>query len=139
MAETAQKQGEHRGAGTGFEPTEANTRFIALFGAATLLGLVVIILALQAYVDRSEQQQIFQKVLEPVSEDLRNLRAREDAQLHSFQYVDRAKGAVRIPVERAIELLEKEYAEGRVEYPMRPVPVPPPAPAEGGASAPAGR
>ncbi len=126
-----------------FEATEANTRFIALFGASTLIALVAIIFGLQWYVDRSEQQQIFVKVLEPVSEDLKALHAREDAELNSYQYIDRTKGTVRLPIDRAMQLLAQESAEGKLWYPAAPVPVPPPAapaqtpaaPAQGGTNA----
>ncbi len=38
-------------------------------------------------------------------EDLRDLRAREDAILHDYGWIDREKGIVRIPIERAMELL----------------------------------
>jgi hypothetical protein len=94
----------------------------AAFGAI-IVGLILVVLALQAVYDHAREQQIYVKVLEPVSEDLTNLRAKEDGQLHSYQYIDRAAGSVRIPIERAKELLEKEYAEGRLGYPTRPAPV----------------
>lgn len=51
-------------------------------------------------------------MLEPVSEDLRALRAREDIQLNSYEYIDREKGTVRLPITRAMELLSQEYAQG---------------------------
>lgn len=38
-------------------------------------------------------------------EDLKMLRARDDAALHHYAWVDREAGVVRIPIERAIELL----------------------------------
>ncbi len=37
--------------------------------------------------------------------DLRALRAEEDALLHGYGWADRQAGTVRIPIERAIELL----------------------------------
>jgi hypothetical protein len=37
--------------------------------------------------------------------DLRAFREREDAQLHSYGWVDRSSGIVRIPIERAMDLL----------------------------------
>lgn len=39
------------------------------------------------------------------AQELRNLRAAEDAVLSSYDWVDRANGIVRIPIERAIDLL----------------------------------
>lgn len=98
---------EHTAA-AGFDASEPRTRFIALLGAGTMVALVAIILGLQSYVDRVEQQQIYEKVLVPVSEDLKTLRAREEAALNHYQYVDRAKGTVRLPIARAMELLVEE-------------------------------
>lgn len=40
--------------------------------------------------------------------DLKQFRAGEDEVLHSYGWVDAAKGVVRIPVERAMELVAKE-------------------------------
>jgi hypothetical protein len=92
----------------GFDRSEPRTRFIALLGVGIMVALVAIILGLQSYVDRVEQQQIYEKVLAPVSEDLKTLHAREDAALNHYQYIDRAKGTVRLPVARAMELLVEE-------------------------------
>ena len=99
----------------GYDTSEPRARTIALFGAATLVVLVIVILGLQAYVDYAREKQIFVKQLEPVSEDLRQLRAHEDAELNSYGYLDREKGIVRLPVRRAMELLirEKELKNAR--------------------------
>jgi hypothetical protein len=109
--------------GAGFDLSEPRTRFIAVFGLGTLLALAVIIVGLQAYVDRVRDQEIFKRVLEPVSEDMRALRAREDIELNSYAYIDRAKGTVRLPIARAMELLSQEYAQGKLPYPTRQTPV----------------
>ncbi len=110
----------------GFDLSEPQTRFIALFGAGSFVLLVLMILALQAYFNRVKEHEVFVKVLEPVSADLRALHAREDLALNNYQYIDRAKGTVRLPVRRAMELLIEESAEGKVFYPTAPVPVPTP-------------
>jgi hypothetical protein len=109
--------------GNGYEKGEPRMGLVAAAFGGLIVGLILVVLAVQAVYDHMREQQIYVKVLEPVSEDLRNLRAKEDGQLHSYQYIDRATGAVRIPVERAMELLEKEYAEGRLSYPTKPAPV----------------
>ena len=46
-------------------------------------------------------------------EDLQALRARDDAALHHYAWVDREAGVVRIPVERAIELLAERGLPAR--------------------------
>ncbi len=94
---------------TGFDTAEPKTRLIALFGVATMVLLAVILLVLEGYVDRVKQHEIFIKVEQPVSADLQALRAREDADLNAYRYIDRAKGTVRLPVARAMELLLEEH------------------------------
>ena len=49
-------------AGQGFDRSEPNVRLIAIFGAGTLVLLVVAVLALQYYYDRVLEEQVFVKV-----------------------------------------------------------------------------
>jgi len=114
---------EQRGEPQGFDRSEPNVRFIALFGAGTLVLLVLIIFGLQAYFDRALEQQVYIKVLAPPSQALIDLRTREDGELHSYRYVDQGKGIVQVPIERAMELLVSENAQGKVKYPQKPAPV----------------
>ena len=92
----------------GFETTEPRSGAIALVGAGIVILLVLVIVGVEAYYDRVRDQQIFVKQLQPVSEDLKALRAREDTDLNSYRYIDRAKGAVRLPINRAVDLLVEE-------------------------------
>jgi len=110
-------------AGQGFDRSEPNVRLIAIFGAGTLVLLVVAVLALQYYYDRVLEEQVFVKIQEPVSQTLVDVRAREDEALHSYRYLDREKGTIRLPIERAMELLASESAQGKLKYPQRSVPV----------------
>ena len=52
-------------------------------------------------------------MLAPESQALRDLRAREDEELHSYRYLDRDKETVRLPIERAMELMASEAANVR--------------------------
>ncbi|MGE5648183.1 MAG: hypothetical protein ACM336_20590 [Acidobacteriota bacterium] len=92
----------------GFERSEPRAGFIAAIGGAIMVLLVLVVLGVQTYYDHVRDQQIFVKQLEPVSEDLKALRAREAEQLHSYRYIDRAKGTVRLPIERAMDLVVEE-------------------------------
>ncbi|HXN47380.1 MAG TPA: hypothetical protein VN893_12115 [Bryobacteraceae bacterium] len=92
----------------GFETTEPRSGAIALVGAGIVILLVLVIVGVEAYYDRVRDQQIFVKQLQPVSEDLKALRAREDTDLNSYRYIDRAKGSVRLPINRAMDLLVEE-------------------------------
>ena len=115
---------ELRNASGGFDRSEPNVRAIALFGAATLVLLVILILGLQFYFDRTLEQEVYTQVLAPVSQSLTALHAREDEELHTYRFIDRDKGTVRIPIERAMQLLAREYEQGKLTYPTQPVPVP---------------
>jgi len=119
----------------GYERGEPNTWAIVAWGGASIVILVVVILAIQFYFDRVTEQQVYQKQMLPVSDDLLALRAKEQAQLHSYAYIDRAKGVVRIPIERAMELLAQEAEAGKLPYSTKPAPVTPPQP-QGGSNAP---
>lgn len=108
----------------GFDRAEPNARAIAIFGVTAIVLLVAMVLGLQAYYDRVLQQQVYVQVLAPESQTLTALRAREDEELHTYRYIDRDKGTVRLPIERAEELLALEASQGRLPYPTKPVPVP---------------
>ncbi len=51
--------------------------------------------------------------------DLKSFRAGEEAILNSYGWVDPAKGIVRIPVDRALELVAKEGLPARKETPRQ--------------------
>jgi hypothetical protein len=127
----------------GYDKGEPKNWFIAVLGLGTVVILVAVILGVQFYFDRVNEQQVYQKQMAPISDDLRNLRARDEAELHSYQYIDRNAGVVRLPIERGIELLAREAAEGKLNYPSKPTPVvvalpgaPAPAAQQGAANAP---
>lgn len=105
---------------SGYEESDARVGFIAWSGVGIVVFLIVTILAVQVYFDSIKNQQEFVKLLEPVSEDYRNLRAREDAELYSYKYTDREKGTVRLPIQRAMDLVVSEAQSGSVFYPTRP-------------------
>jgi hypothetical protein len=109
----------------GFDHTEPRTAWIAAFGVVIVVTLIITILGIQYYFDRYSERQIYMQVLEPVSDDLTNLRDREDIDLHQDKYVDRKSGKVRISIERAMDLLVKEYAEERLPYSTASQPVKP--------------
>lgn len=53
---------------------------------------------------------------------LADLHAREAKALHTYEWIDRAKGTVRLPVDRAVELTVRELQEKQA----RPSPAPKP-------------
>ena len=85
-----------------------------------MIVLIVVIGAIQQYFDKIWSDAVYQKVLEPPSQELQEMRNRDAWALTHYGYQDKSKGQVRIPVERAQELFLKEAAEGKTFYPGKP-------------------
>ena len=104
---------DHRGhdsghAGAGYEKSDvAIGKFVLVTLAAVIFTVTVIVVLFQYFgVEREEQ---FQRVVyTPESVPLRELRAREDAELSSYGVVDDSLHHYRIPIERAMELVANE-------------------------------
>jgi hypothetical protein len=92
------------------------------FGIGSIVLLVITILALQSYFNKIWQEAVYEKVLAPPSEQLLELHRREDWLLTHYSWADKAKGTVRIPVNRAMELFAQEAAAGKLFYPAKSYP-----------------
>jgi hypothetical protein len=128
--------GETVKAETDFDKSEPRALLIAGLGIGTVVGLVIVLLGVQAYFDHIKAQATYEKVLVPVSEDLKNLHIQEDQELNSYKYLDRNQGIVQIPIGRAMQLITEEAAENKLKYFQKstPVKVPVAAPAAGAAA-----
>jgi hypothetical protein len=103
----------------GFDHTEPKSGAIAAFAVGSVILLIITILALQAYFNHIWEQAVYEKVLAPPSEQLIELHNRENWNLSHYGYTDKASGAVRIPVDRAMELFKQEAASGKLFYPAK--------------------
>jgi hypothetical protein len=121
---------------TDFDKSEPRALLIAGLGIGTVVGLVIVLLSVQAYFDHIKAVATYEKVLVPVSEDLKNLHMQEDQELNSYKYLDRNQGIVQIPISRAMQLITEEAAENKLKYFQKstPVKVPVAAPAAGTAA-----
>ena len=106
----------------GHELSDIRPRYIALFGIglAVVLGAVVILTFLLMYykaaqherrdtplprLARERQAMVQPRLQVDAHNELREMRAAEDRMLQSYGWVDRDAGIVRIPVDRAMEIL----------------------------------
>lgn len=122
----------------GFDRAEPSAGAITTFMVGSLILLVITILAIQQYFDHIWNQAVYEKVLAPPSELLKDVRGRDDWNLSHYLYMDKASGQVRIPIEKAMELNLQDAAAGKTFYPAKAyVPKPElaatPAPAAGAA------
>ncbi|MFN0100460.1 MAG: hypothetical protein ACKV2U_00055 [Bryobacteraceae bacterium] len=119
----------------GYDRSEPLTGPILVNIFAIVLILVIVIAGVTFYFNSYRDRIIEETQLTPVSQDLLDLRAKEDQTLNSYGIADKAAGTVRLPVSRAMELVLAEAKEGKPKYPTAPYAVkkvedvvPPPAP-----------
>jgi len=114
----------------GHELTDLRPSYIALFGialtavivAATVVASLLIHFKAAEYSRqetplprlRQEREAIPGPRLQVgANKDLRQMRAGEEAVLNSYEWVDKSSGSVRIPIERAMEILAKKGLPAR--------------------------
>ena len=115
---------------TGYERSDLKPGTIALFGIglAVVIGAAVVITSLFVHyraLQHSRQETAVPRLAgereatpEPrlqvdAPNELRQMRAAEDAALNSYGWVDKEAGVVKIPVDRAMEILAKKGLPAR--------------------------
>ncbi len=121
----------------GYDTAEPKAKLIAIFGVAAIIFLVLVLVSVQSYYDYAHDELVYQEVLKPIGPDLQGLHAREDALLGAYKFADREKGVVRLPIARAMELVAKDSADGKPQYPTKPYVPKPDTPAAGATAVPA--
>ncbi len=118
------------------ETRDINVVKVALFTVALLavitLGGLLIPLAVLKYDSAGKATSSSGSLRQPAQElppeprlqtrefqDLLQMRAAEEQRLHSYGWVDRTNGVVRIPIERAIELVAQRGLPARPDLPLR--------------------
>ena len=93
-----------------------NYKILLPFSLVCFLLFVASCWGVAAYYDIFREDMIQERVLEPESRELQAVRDREDQELDSYGTVDKEKGVMRIPIDRAMELVAAEAAAGKPKY-----------------------
>ena len=104
----------------GFDPTEPAASRITVFVVISVITLVVVIVALQRYFDSVWTGMVYEKVLAAPGLELKDQRNLENWRLTHYEYATEAKTSVRMPIERARELVLEEAKAGKTFYPAKP-------------------
>jgi hypothetical protein len=104
----------------GFDHGEPKAKAVFGLAVGAVISLAVIIGAISVYFNKVWQDAVTEKILTVPSEQLQDLRNRENWMMTHYGYADKQKGLVRIPVDRAMELFAKEAADGKLFYPAKP-------------------
>jgi len=90
------------------EGGEPNAPLTALVGIVFAIVLFVVVVLLQAFFYRAEQEENVRKVVAVAPQELLQLRAQQQELLHSYKVVDQQKGVVAIPIDLAMKLVVQE-------------------------------
>lgn len=118
--------------GIDYDHRDARAGLIAAVSGAILALLVVMIIGVYwLYVVTYERidQQVYSGA---PSKELMAIREREEENLHRYSFIDKDRGIVRIPIDRAMDILAAEYAAGNIGYNTKTYPAKPEPP--GGAA-----
>jgi hypothetical protein len=99
------------------DPDALTTATVGIVG--TLIVIIVVVF-LQGLYEKQKREEFQRKVVDEVPIELRNLRAAQLAQLQATGWIDKEKGIVAIPIERAMALLAAD------PNPAAPIVVAPP-------------
>ncbi len=110
----------HHEPSEGFDRSEPAVPSIWAFTIGSVVILVVVIFALQQYFEKIWNDAVYDKVLAAPSQELQDTRNRDDYALTHYSYQDKSKGVVRIPLEKAQEMVLQDASQGKTFYPAKP-------------------
>lgn len=100
----------------GFDTGEVDHTSVVLFGVVIVGIIVAVFIGVTIFWDKFLIGRYKEVVEGSPNQQLEQLRAREHKLLDGYSYTDKAKGQVRIPLQRAKELLLAEVAAGKQTY-----------------------
>ncbi len=89
---------------------DLDTPLIVVVGILFAILTFVVIVLLQAWFFKAQHDEYYTKNVAPRSDDLTRALADQEADLHRYRWLDREKGIVGIPIERAMELQVRDAA-----------------------------
>jgi hypothetical protein len=127
MADTEQDHGQD----VEFEPTvdfdrrDPKPGLIAVISVVTVLILTVFCSGIYWLYTVYYEQVEFTQYTGVASKELIAIHEREDEQLHKYSYINKERGIVRLPVERAMEVIAMEAKQGRFNWNTKTYPAKP--------------
>jgi hypothetical protein len=115
-----------------YDHAEPRYLSIATFMGVTVVLLIVIGIGIQAYYEITYTSEEYSRVISQENWQLRDLRNLEQWELGNFGYVDKTKGTVRMPIERAMQLALQDAQQNKLPYPTNTYPVKTPEELAGG-------
>jgi hypothetical protein len=105
-----------------FDRRNAKAGPIAIISLVSILVIAIFVVGVYWFYTVTYEQVEHDQFTGVASKELIAIREREDEQLHKYGYINKEKGIVRLPVERAMQLVEEEARTGRVGWNTRTYP-----------------
>lgn len=99
-----------------FDRRDAKPGAITGVSLAVILLLASFVVGVYWFYTVTYEQVEFDQFTGVASKELIAIREREDEQLHKYGYINKEKGIVRLPVERAMQLVEEEAKLGKAGW-----------------------
>lgn len=100
---------DHHHGTTPAEDDNVNVGAVALWFFVIIAFIIAAFTFAHEYFGIQIRKQVSEKVLSAGSPQLRDLQAKEQASLGKYQWVDKQAGVVRVPVDRAKELVLRDW------------------------------
>jgi hypothetical protein len=115
---------ESRRHASAVEESDPDTLQIAFVGLIGTILLVTAVAFLQGLYERVQRREVQRKVVDVTPLELQTLRVHQQEVLQATVWVDPARGAVTIPIDRAMELLVRDPSLRAVPLPLPPAGAP---------------
>jgi hypothetical protein len=89
---------------------DLNTPLIVFIGVMAAVLTFVLIILLQVWFQQQQTAEIARKTNPGKSAEWAQILSEQQTALNSYAWVDREKGVVSIPIERAMDLVVRQYA-----------------------------
>jgi hypothetical protein len=99
-----------------FDRRNAKAGPIAIISLVCIAVIAVFVVGVYWFYTVTYEQVEHDQFTGVASKELIAIREREDEQLHKYGYINKDKGIVRLPVERAMQLVEEEAKAGKVGW-----------------------
>ncbi|MDX2266922.1 MAG: hypothetical protein NW208_02375 [Bryobacter sp.] len=97
----------------GYERSEPNSRKIALLTISIVVTIIIVCFFVYWWYVLERERAFQREFAIPVWEVTKEVRAYETERLTQYKYIDKAKGAVQLPIDKAMEIYAAEAAEGK--------------------------
>ncbi len=102
------KKEEIHTAGASYEKQDVSIKTLLWVGLGLAAFIIASLILLSQFFVVEKEKQVYEAVLKPPSEQLRQLRAYEDEVLNNYAVLDRDKGVFQLPIDRAMQLIARE-------------------------------